>query len=124
MFVRQKTVNGYTCRFLLGNVGESGRSKQHIIRNLGRKEAVLAAGDLDHLLASIGRFSERAKVHNAIYANPAKVHARRIGATLLFGRLWERIGIGALLEDQLVERQFGFAAECAVYLSTLHRLFA
>ncbi len=60
MFVREKTVNGYTYLYLVENVRENGRSKQHIIRNLGRKEAVLAAGDLDRLLASIGRFSERA----------------------------------------------------------------
>ena len=70
MFVRQKTVNGYTCIFLVENVRESGRSKQHIIRNLGRKEAVLAAGDLDRLLGSIGRFSERAMVHNVILPAP------------------------------------------------------
>ena len=123
MFVREKTVNGYTYLYLVENVREKGRSKQHIIRNLGRKEAVLAAGDLDRLLASIGRFSERALVLNAIEANPAQVQARRIGGPLLFGRLWERLGIGAVLEDQLVGRQFGFAVERAVFVATLHRLF-
>jgi hypothetical protein len=123
MFVREKTVNGYTYLYLVENVRENGRSKQHIIRNLGRKEAVLAAGDLDRLLASIGRFSERAMVLNAIEANPAQVQARRIGGPLLFGRLWERLGIGAVLEDQLVGRQFGFAVERAVFVATLHRLF-
>jgi hypothetical protein len=123
MFVREKTVNGYTYLYLVENVRENGRSKQHIIRNLGRKEAVLAAGDLDRLLASIGRFSERAMVLNAIESNPAQVHARRIGRPLLFGRLWERLGIGAVLEDQLAGRQFGFAVERAVFVATLHRLF-
>ena len=123
MFVREKTVNGYTYLYLVENVRENGRSKQHIIRNLGRKEAVLAAGDLDRLLASIGRFSERAMVLNAIEANPAQVQARRIGGPLLFGRLWERLGIGAVLEDQLAGRQFGFAVERAVFVATLHRLF-
>ena len=123
MFVREKTVNGYTYLYLVENVRENGRTKQHIIRNLGRKEAVLAAGDLDRLLASIGRFSERAMVLNAIEANPAQVQAHRIGGPLLFGRLWERLGIGAVLEDQLAGRQFGFAVERAVFVATLHRLF-
>jgi hypothetical protein len=123
MFVREKTVNGYTYLYLVENVRENGRTKQHIIRNLGRKEAVLAAGDLDRLLASIGRFSERAMVLNAIEANPAQVQASRIGGPLLFGRLWERLGIAAVLEEQLTSRQFGFAVERAVFVASLHRLF-
>lgn len=123
MFVREKTVNGYTYLYLVENVRENGRTKQNIIRNLGRKEAVLASGDLDRLLASIGRFSERAMVLNAIEANPAQVHARRIGGPLLFGRLWERLGIGAVLEELLADRHFGFAVERAVFVASLHRLF-
>ena len=57
MFVREKKINGYSYLYLVENVREGGRTKQHIIRNLGRKEAVLAAGDLDRLMASMGRFS-------------------------------------------------------------------
>ena len=123
MFVREKTVNGYTYLYLVENVRENGRTRQHIIRNLGRKEAVLAAGDLDRLLASIGRFTERALVLNAIEANPVEVHARRIGGPLLFGRLWSRLGIGEVLEELLADRQFGFAVERAVFVAVLHRLF-
>jgi hypothetical protein len=102
MFVREKTVNGYTYLFLVENIREGGRTRQHIIRNLGRKEAMLAAGDLDRLMASIGRFSERAMVLNAIDANPAEVNAQRIGGPLLFGRLWERLG-GRCCVDRGVE---------------------
>jgi Transposase len=123
MFVREKKINGYSYLYLVENVREGGRTKQHIIRNLGRKEAVLAAGDLDRLMASMGRFSERAMVLNAIDADPAAVDARRIGGPLLFGRLWERLGIGAVLSELLEGRQFGFAVERAVFVATLHRLF-
>lgn len=49
---------------------------------------------------------------------------RKAGAgPLLFGRLWERLGIGAVLEDQLAGRGLGFAVERAVFVATLHRLF-
>ncbi|MCG2601387.1 MAG: IS1634 family transposase [Achromobacter sp.] len=123
MFVREKTINGYTYLYLVENVREGGRTRQHIIRNLGRKDAVLAAGGLDRLMASIGRFSERAMVLSAIDTNPAQVHARRIGGPLLFGRLWERLGISEVLEELLADRQFGFAVERAVFVATLHRLF-
>ena len=123
MFVREKTINGYTYLYLVENVREGGRTKQHIIRNLGRKEAVLAAGDLDRLIASIGRFSERAMVLSALDNNPADLDARRIGGPLLFGRLWERLGIAEVLQDLLKDRQFDFAVERAVFVATLHRLF-
>lgn len=123
MFVREKTINGYTYLYLVENVREDGKTKQRIIRNLGRKDAVLASGDLERLMASLGRFSERAFVLSAIETNPASVGAARIGGPLLFGRLWERLGIDAVLRGVLAGRQFGFDVERAVFVATLHRLF-
>ena len=94
MFVREKTVNGYTYLYLVETVREDGRTKQRIIRNLGRKEAVLASGALDRLVASIGRFAERSLVLRAIDEGDTRLEVRRIGAPLLFGRLWRRPGAG------------------------------
>ena len=65
MFVREKTINGYTYLVLVESVREGQRTKQRIIKNLGRKESVLASGDLERLAASIGRFAERALVIQA-----------------------------------------------------------
>lgn len=98
MFVREKTVNGYTYLYLVENVREDGRTKQRIIRNLGRKDAVLAAGDLDRLLASVGRFARQSIILGAEGEDGARVEARRIGGPLLFGRLWQRLGVGEVLE--------------------------
>lgn len=123
MFVREKTVNGYTYLYLVENLREDGRTKQRIIRNLGRKDAVLAAGDLDRLLASVGRFARQSIILEAGGEDGARVEARRIGGPLLFGRLWQRLGIGEVLEELLAGRQFGFAVERAVFVATLHRLF-
>ena len=47
----------------------------------------------------------------------------RIGGPLLFGRLWERLGLGAVVNDLLDGRGFEFALERAVFVSVLHRLF-
>ena len=49
--------------------------------------------------------------------------ARRIGGPLLFGRIWERLGIAAVLDELLQDRGFEFAVERAVFASVLHRLF-
>jgi hypothetical protein len=62
MFVRDKTIRGYTYLYLVESVREGGRTKQRIIKNLGRKEQVLASGGLDRLAASVGRYAERAMV--------------------------------------------------------------
>ena len=124
MFVREKTINGYTYIYLVENVREGGRTKQRIIRNLGRKETVLASKDLDRLAASVGRFTERAMVLDAINSgDAARYEARRIGGPLLFGRLWQELGIDQVIADQLAERGFEFPVERAVFTATLHRLF-
>jgi hypothetical protein len=43
MFVREKRIGAYTYVYLVENVREGGKTKQRIIKNLGRKEAVEAA---------------------------------------------------------------------------------
>jgi hypothetical protein len=48
---------------------------------------------------------------------------RRIGPALLFERLWQEIGCRAVLDELAAQRQFAFAAERAVFLTVLHRLF-
>ena len=46
MFLREKTINGYTYLYLVESVRDGSRTRQRIIKNLGRKDAVLASGDL------------------------------------------------------------------------------
>ena len=123
MFVREKTINGYTYLYLVESVRENGRAKQRIIKNLGRKDAVLASGDLDRLAASVGRHAERAMVLQGIESGSPEFTPRRIGGPLLFGRLWERTGIREVLDELLGSRGFEFAVERCVLVATLHRLF-
>lgn len=123
MFVREKTINGYTYLYLVENVREAGRTKQRIIKNLGRKEAVLENGDLDRLLASIGRFAERSLVLSQIESGDTTgLRCRRIGPPLLFGRLWDETGCGVVLDELLKERKFEFPVERAVFTAVLHRI--
>ena len=124
MFVREKTVNGSTYLVLVESVREGKRTKQRIIKNLGRKEVVLANGDLERLAASVGRFAERALVLSAVAAgDTGNLACQRIGGPLLFGRLWQQLGIPDVLAGLLEGRAFGFAVERAVFVSVLHRLF-
>src|SRR5947209_20270808 len=62
MFARDKRIGPYTYVYLVENVREEGRTKQRIIANLGRKEVVVARGDLDRLARSVVRLAQRSMV--------------------------------------------------------------
>src|ERR687893_883544 len=123
MFAREKRISGATCLDLVETVRENGRAKQRIIKTLGRKEAVTASGALERLASSVARYAERAVVLSQIEAgNPERLACKRIGAPLLFGRLWEETGCRAVIEDLLSGRAFEFAVERAVFAIVLHRI--
>jgi hypothetical protein len=123
VFVREKHINGYTYLYLVESVREDGRAKQRIIKNLGRKEVVVASGELERLASSVARYAERAVVLSQLAAgNPDGLACKRIGAPLLFGRLWEETGCRAVVERLLAERLFEFPVERAVFATVLHRL--
>jgi hypothetical protein len=123
VFVREKHINGYTYLYLVETVREDGRAKQRIIKNLGRKDAVLASGGLERLATSVARYAERAVVLSQLEAgNPDQLACKRIGAPLLFGRLWEQTGCRAVVEALLAGRGFEFAVERAVFATVLHRI--
>jgi hypothetical protein len=124
MFARDKRIGSYTYVYLVENVRENGRTKQRIIANLGRKEVVVARGDLDRLARSVARLAQRSMVLSVVEGEaPPNAMCRRIGPALLFERLWQEIGCRAVLEELAAQRQFEFAAERAVFLTVLHRLF-
>jgi len=123
MFVREKRIGSYSYLYLVETVRENGKTKQRIIRNLGRREAVEAAGDLDRLARSAARLSQRSMILSLIEdASMREVACRRIGAPLLFERLWQESGCRAVVQDLLAGRRFEFAVERAVFLTVLHRL--
>ena len=121
MFVVERVSRGHRYLYLVESVREGKTVRQRTIKALGRKDVLAETGELDRLAASIARHAERSVILSDIDAG--KIAAQRIGGPLLFGRLWERLGIGEVLSELLEGRQFGFAVERAVFVATLHRLF-
>ncbi|HYO34307.1 MAG TPA: transposase [Nocardioidaceae bacterium] len=123
MFVRLKRVNGHDYVYLVENVREGGRHVQRVIKSLGRRDQVEAAGLLDQLAISAGRHSRRTLVLSAFHKGElAPVRRESIGPDLIFGRLWEQTGCGPVLRCMATEHGFAFDLERAVYASVLHRL--
>ena len=62
MFVCEKVARGHRYLYLVESVREGKRVRQRTIRALGRKDVLHASGELDRLIASLARHSERAMV--------------------------------------------------------------
>ena len=123
MFVREKRIGAYTYIYLVETIREGGRTKQRIIKNLGRKEAVAARGALDRLARSAARLAQRSMILSLVGGGTVpELSCLRIGAPLLFERLWRDTGCRAVVAELAAERKFEFAVERAVFLTVLHRL--
>ena len=124
MFVRAKKRGNRTYLMIVRNERVNGRVQQTVLHSLGRLDVLQENGELDALLASAQRFSEESAVLNA-HAEGESVVAKTyaIGPSLVFEKLWKKLGVGACLSERLAERKFEFDVERAVFLTVLHRLF-
>jgi len=110
---------------LVENQRVEGRVKQKVVARLGRLDELVASGQLDRMLATLGQYSEKYAVLGEHAKGTAiKVRARTIGPALVFERLWQDLGIDQVLRSMAGERRFEFDLERATFLTVLHRLFA
>jgi len=129
MFVRTKTVaqgdRSYEYLQIVRSVRDGDRVRQELVASLGRRDRLIATGELDALVQALARFSTRLKVIEA--AKDERFVARESrswGPALVFGRLWERQGLPAILERLAHGRRFGFAPERVAFALALQRLCA
>jgi len=124
LFLRSQTVDGRTYLMLVENQRVEGRIKQKVVARLGRLDELVASGQLDRMLATLGQYSEKYAVLGEHAKGTAiKVRARTIGPALVCERLWKDLGIDQVLRSMAGERRFEFDLERATFLTVLHRLF-
>ena len=123
MFARVKKAGLYQYLQIVENRRENKKSVQHVIATVGRVDQLQAKGQIETLTRSLSRFSEKVLL---VLSDRSDLHAeaKKIGPSLVFGRLWKELGIDAILRRLLAGRKFGFKVERAVFLTVLHRLFA
>src|ERR1700726_5117780 len=126
MFFRLKRSGRRGYVQIVENRRDGAAVRQTVIANLGRADELAASGALASLLASGAKLTDQVLLINALDEDSdgsLSVAAKRIGGPLLFGRIWERLGVADVLGELLKHRAFEFAVERAVFVGTLHRLF-
>jgi hypothetical protein len=93
----------------------NGTVRQTVIANLGRADNLIAAGALASLIESGAKLTDQVMLINALDEDAdgsLSVTAKRIGGPLLFGRIWDRLGIADVLAELLGHRGFSIAESC------------
>lgn len=127
MFIRVKrsVQNGRTYEYLqlARAYRDQGQVRQQVVATLGRRDQVVASGQLDGLLRSLGRFSQSLRVVEAMRSHDLHARtARAWGPALVFGRLWETQGLPNVLQALARGRKFQFAVERVTFVMALQRL--
>jgi len=123
MFVRVKHNGNYDYLQLVDSQRIDGKVRQSVIGTLGRRDLLENSDTIAGLMASLNKFTAHAAVladHRA--GRTEMLWSRSLGPALLFGKLWDQLGMPAVLEELLADRKFGFAVERAIFLTVLHRL--
>lgn len=124
MFVRVKGKEPNRYLQIVENRREGKRTVQRVLATLGRVDQLAAGGGVDALLKSLSRFATQVQVIDGYRQGSLEGGVlQHIGPDLVFGRLWQEIGLDRVLNKLLQDRNFGFPVERAVYLTVLHRLF-
>ena len=122
MFARIKKSGQHQYLQIVENRRDSRKTVQRVMATIGRMDHLQQRGEIENLVRSLSRFSERVLLILSGQGDP-QASAKKIGPALIFERLWRELGIGRVL-DRLVEgRKFGFPVERAIFLTVVHRLF-
>lgn len=122
MFARIKKSGRYQYLQIVENRREGRKVVQRVIATVGRLDRLHAKGDVETLVRSLARYSERVLLILSDRSDPS-AQSKKIGPSLIFERLWEELGIKKVIKRLLSERRFEFDVERAIFVTVLHRLF-
>lgn len=121
MFLRVKKTSSRAYLQIVESYREQSRVRQRVIGTIGRMEELEARGQVDQLLRSLAKYSQRAILLLAGKSDP-DAEVKKVGPGLIFGRLWDRVGIGDHIRELLKGRRYRFEVERAIFVTVLHRL--
>lgn len=121
MFVRSKKVAGHEYLQVVHGYRENGKVKQRVLMTLGKVDEESTYDNIDSLMHSMQKFSQRSAVLSAKYPD-INCTMKIVGPVMIFERLWRKLGIGEAIKNELKGRMFEFDVERAIFVSVLHRL--
>lgn len=123
MFARVKKAGPYEYLQIVENRRENKKSVQRVIATVGRLDQLRAKGEIEGLVRSLSRFSEKVLLVLSGKSDGMEASTKKIGPAIVFERLWKESGIDGILRRRLADRKFAFNVERAIFLTVLHRLF-
>ena len=124
MFARIKKSGRNEYLQLVENRREGKKISQRVVATIGRMDELRAGGDIETIIRSLSRFSEKVILILSARDNAdVQATAKKIGPAMIFERLWQELGIGKILHRIVGNRKFEFDVERAIFLTVLHRLF-
>ena len=121
MFARIKKSGVHQYLQIVENRREGSKTVQRVLSTIGRLDRLQDKGDIENLVRSLSRFSEKVLLILSDKSAP-QAFAKKIGPSLIFERLWKELGIGKILQGLLEGRKFEFDVERGIFLTVLHRL--
>ncbi|MBI3616722.1 MAG: IS1634 family transposase [Candidatus Omnitrophica bacterium] len=121
MFLRVKKTSSRSYLQIVESYREKGRVRQRVIGTIGRLEELTARGQVDQLLRSLAKYSERAILLLSGASDP-EAQVKKVGPDLIFGRLWARVGIGGHIRELVKDRRYQFEVERTIFVTVLNRL--
>ena len=98
MFARIKKSGRNEYLQLVENRREGKKISQRVVATIGRMDELRAGGDIETIIRSLSRFSEKVLLILSARGNAdAQATAKKIGPSLIFERLWQELGIGKIL---------------------------
>lgn len=122
MFARVKNSGRYQYLQIVENRREGRKVVQRVISTIGRLDKLHAKGDVETLVRSLARYSEKVLLVLSGESDPS-AQSKKVGPSLIFERLWKELGIKKVIKRLLGERKFEFDVERAIFFTVLHRLF-
>jgi transposase len=122
MYTRIKKSGRYEYLQICESKREGKRVRQRVIATLGRMDRLTAKGDVEKLIRSLAKYSDKILMILSGEDDPKAV-TFKIGPALIFERLWHESGLEEVIEHLLMNRKFSFPVERAIFLTVLHRLF-
>lgn len=129
MFVRVKKIksNGreYSYLQVVETRRDKGRVLQHVIANFGRLDEVVASGDLDRVIQGLAEHSQTIRLIQRYRGGALEAEWDKVwGPVLIFEKLWEEIGLHALLPELVRHRRQDYDFERVIFAAALQRILA